>query len=69
MAHLICSAISSLDRYIEDMDGQFDWAVPEEEVYRLIHNLEGAAITYLYGCRMYETNPHLAAASCVRAVF
>lgn len=55
MAHLIYSAISSLDGYIEDRDGKFDWAVPSEEVHRFINNLERTAGTYLYGRRMYET--------------
>ena len=32
MARLIYSAISSLDGYIEDMEGKFDWAAPDEEV-------------------------------------
>jgi dihydrofolate reductase len=55
MAHLIYSAISSLDGYTEDMNGQFDWAAPDEEVHGFINNLERAAGTYLYGRRMYET--------------
>jgi dihydrofolate reductase len=55
MAHLIYSAISSLDGYIEDRDGNFDWAAPDEEVHRFINNLERTADTYLYGRRMYET--------------
>jgi len=55
MAHLIYSAISSLDGYIEDSDGKFDWAFPGEEVHRFINNLERTAGTYLYGRRMYET--------------
>jgi len=69
MAHLIYSAISSLDGYIEDADGNFDWAMPDEEVHRFINNLERAAGTYLYGRRMYETmmvwetDPSLAADS------
>lgn len=69
MAHLIYSAISSLDGYIEDTDGKFDWAVPDEEVHRFINNLESAVGTYLYGRRMYETmmgwetDPNLAAES------
>ena len=49
MAHLIYSAISSLDGYIEDMDGKFDWAAPDEEVHRFINNLERTVGTYLYG--------------------
>ena len=69
MAHLIYSAISSLDGYIEDADGNFEWAMPDEEVHRFINNLERAAGTYLYGRRMYETmmvwetDPNLAADS------
>jgi dihydrofolate reductase len=55
MAHLIYSAISSLDGYTEDMDGKFDWAAPDEEVHRFINNLERSAGTHLYGRRMYET--------------
>ena len=69
MAHLIYSALSSLDGYIEDKDGNFDWAMPDEEVHRFINNLERTAGTYLYGRRMYETmtvwetDPNLAADS------
>jgi dihydrofolate reductase len=55
MAHLIYSAISSLDGYMEDADGRFDWAMPDEEVHQFINNLERSAGTYLYGRRMYET--------------
>jgi dihydrofolate reductase len=55
MAHLIYSAISSLDGYIEDTDGNFDWAAPDEEVHGFINNLERTAGTHLYGRRMYET--------------
>lgn len=69
MAHLIYSAISSLDGYIEDKDGNFDWAMPDEEVHGFINNLERTVHTYLYGRRMYETmmvwetDPNLAADS------
>ncbi len=75
MAHLIYSAISSLDGYIEDKDGDFDWAMPDEEVHRFINNLERAAGTYLYGRRMYETmqvwetDPNLAADSALTQDF
>jgi len=71
MAQLIYSAISSLDGYTEDLDGKFDWAAPDEEVFRFINNLERTAGTHLYGRRMYETlmvwetNPNLAAESPV----
>jgi len=55
MSKLIYSAIMSLDGYIEDKSGKFDWAMPDEEVHRFINDLERAAGTYLYGRRMYET--------------
>jgi dihydrofolate reductase len=55
MAKLIYSAITSLDGYIEDEDGSFDWAVPDEEVHAFINVLDRPLGTYLYGRRMYET--------------
>ncbi len=55
MAKLIYSAIASLDGYIADEDGNFDWAVPDEEVHAFINDLDRPVGTYLYGRRMYET--------------
>lgn len=55
MAKLIYSAISSLDGYIEDEGGKFDWAEPDEEVHAFVNDLERPVGTYLYGRRMYET--------------
>ena len=55
MANLIYSAIASLDGFIEDASGSFDWAAPDEEVHRFINDLERPAGTYLFGRRMYET--------------
>jgi dihydrofolate reductase len=55
MAKLIYSAITSLDGYIEDAEGKFDWAEPDEEVYAFVNDLERPVGTYLYGRRMYET--------------
>jgi dihydrofolate reductase len=69
MAHLIYTANSSLDGYIEDMDGKFDWTAPDEEYFRFITNLIRADGTHLYGRRMYEnmmvweTDPNLAGQS------
>ncbi len=54
MAKLIYSAIMSLDAYIADEDGSFDWAVPDEEVHAFINDLARPLGTYLYGRRMYE---------------
>lgn len=54
MATLIYSVITSLDGYIEDEGGRFDWAEPDEEVHTFINDLERQVGTYLYGRRMYE---------------
>jgi dihydrofolate reductase len=54
MAKLIYSAITSLDGYVADEDGNFDWAEPDEEVHTFINDLERPVGTYLYGRRMYE---------------
>jgi dihydrofolate reductase len=55
MAKLIYSAIASLDGYVEDEQGRFDWAAPDEEVHAFVNDLERPIGTYLYGRRMYET--------------
>ncbi len=55
MAKLIYSAIASLDGYVEDEQGKFDWAAPDDEVHGFVNDLERPVGTYLYGRRMYET--------------
>ncbi len=55
MAKLIYAAITSLDGYIEDAEGNFDWAAPDEEVHAFVNDLERPIGTYLYGRRMYDT--------------
>src|SRR5438128_1233039 len=54
MAKLIYSVITSLDGYVADADGNFDWAAPDEEVHTFVNDLERPLGTYLYGRRMYE---------------
>ena len=54
MAKLIYAAITSLDGYVADADGNFDWAEPDEEVFTFVNDLERPIGTYLYGRRMYE---------------
>jgi len=54
MATLIYSAMTSLDGYVADEDGNFDWAAPDEEVHAFVNDLERPVGTYLYGRRMYE---------------
>jgi dihydrofolate reductase len=54
MGKLIYSTITSLDGYVADKDGNFDWAAPDEEVHTFVNHLERPIGTYLYGRRMYE---------------
>jgi dihydrofolate reductase len=54
VAKLIYSAITSLDGYVADENGKFDWAAPDEEVHAFVNDLERPVGTYLYGRRMYE---------------
>jgi dihydrofolate reductase len=54
MVKLIYSAITSLDGYVADERGKFDWSAPDDEVHRFVNDLERPIGTYLYGRRMYE---------------
>ena len=54
MARLIYSVLMSLDGFIEDSTGRFDWAEPDEEVHTFVNNLLRPLGTHLYGRRMYE---------------
>jgi dihydrofolate reductase len=66
VARLIYTAITSLDGYVADANGNFDWAEPSEEVHAFVNDLERPIRTYLYGRRLYEvmvaweTMPNLA---------
>jgi dihydrofolate reductase len=53
-AKLIYSAITSLDGYVADEDGKFDWGEPDEEVHAFLNELARPVGTHLYGRRMYE---------------
>ena len=54
MGRLIYSAIASLDGYVADAEGKFDWAAPGPEVHAFVNDLERPVGTHLYGRRMYE---------------
>jgi dihydrofolate reductase len=75
MAQLNYLSIASLDGYIEDVDGKFDWARPSDEVHAFINDLMRSVGTYLYGRRMYETmspwetDPSFASGPSVEADF
>lgn len=54
VANLIYSVITSLDGYVNDEAGGFEWAAPDEEVHAFINDQERAVGTYLYGRRLYD---------------
>jgi dihydrofolate reductase len=54
VARLVYTAITSLDGYVADADGNFDWAQPSEEVHAFVNDQERSIRTYLYGRRLYE---------------
>ena len=52
MARLVYAANVSLDGYIEDGLGRFDWTEPSDEVFTFITELVRPIGTYLYGRRL-----------------
>lgn len=54
MAQLIYGALASLDGYVADSNGNFNWSAPDEEVHAFVNDLERDTGTYLYGRRMYD---------------
>jgi hypothetical protein len=54
VGNLIYTALASLDGYVADPDGNFDWAEPDEDVHRFVNDLERPIGTHPYGRRMYE---------------
>ncbi|HUZ84607.1 MAG TPA: dihydrofolate reductase family protein [Gaiellales bacterium] len=58
MGRLIYSVIGSLDGYVEDAAGSFEWAAPDEQVFAFVNQLERPIGTYPYGRRMYQTMVH-----------
>jgi dihydrofolate reductase len=54
MGSLIFSAIASLDGYVADESGRWDWSVPDADVHAAVNDLLRPVGTHLYGRRMYE---------------
>jgi dihydrofolate reductase len=54
MAKLIYSAITSLDGYVADTEGNFHWSTPDDEVHTFVNDLERSVGTYLYGRKLYD---------------
>src|SRR3954451_11431356 len=75
MAKLIYVTNVSLDGFIEDEQGAFDWTEPDDEQFAFITDLIRPYGPYLYGrslCEamaVWETEPALAAQSELRADF
>jgi dihydrofolate reductase len=75
MAKLIYLTNVSLDGYIEDERGAFDWFPVDDEVFAFTTDFVRSVGTFLYGRRLYElmavweTNPALAAQSDLMADF
>lgn len=75
MGKLIYAINTSVDGYIEDPTGSFDWSAPDEDVHRFYNDMMRGIGTQLLGRRMYETmavwetEPSLAEESPVLAEF
>jgi len=75
MAKLIYVSNVSLDGFIEDEHGSFEWSAPDDDRFAFITDLVRPVETHLYGRRMYETmavwetDPALAAQSELGADF
>jgi len=54
VGQLIYSVIASLDGYVNDADGAFSWAMPDEELHAYVNDLMRPIGTHLYGRRLYE---------------
>jgi dihydrofolate reductase len=54
MQKLVYSSITSLDGFVADEHGRFDWSVPDAEVHAFINDRERLVATALLGRRLYE---------------
>ena len=54
MAKLFYSTSVSLDGYVADKDGSFEWTAPDEAVHAFINDKLRNCGTHLYGRRLYE---------------
>ncbi len=54
MGRLIYAAIASLDGYVADAEGNFDWCAPDAEVHAAVNELQRSSGLHLYGRRLYD---------------
>jgi dihydrofolate reductase len=54
VGRLVYSAIASLDGYVADREGRWDWSIPDDDVHAAVNDLTRQAAVHLYGRRTYE---------------
>lgn len=54
MGRLVYTSIGSLDGFIADVDGEFDWSAPDEEVHAYLNERDRRVTAELYGRRLYD---------------
>ena len=54
MGKLIYAITTSLDGYVADQNGDFDWAMPSDEVHAFFNGIVSNVGTSLIGRKMYE---------------
>lgn len=54
MGQLVYASIGSLDGFIADTQGRFDWSAPDEEVHAYLNERDRGVTLELYGRRLYE---------------
>jgi len=54
MGKLIYLITTSLDGYVADSNGNFDWTMPSEETHAFVNDIVRDVGTYLFGRKMYE---------------
>jgi dihydrofolate reductase len=55
LVDLVYATSASLDGYISDENGNFDWTHPSEDAHAFFNDLQRSVGTFLCGRRMYET--------------
>lgn len=54
MGKLVYAGIGSLDGFIADENGAFDWSAPDEEVHAYLNERDRAVSMELYGRRLFD---------------
>ena len=54
MGKLVYAAITSLDLYVADESGNWDWSYPDEDVHTVVNEMTRSCGTWLLGRRMYD---------------